>query len=147
MRVVLDTNVLVRANVRADGPAHKLLDRLQGGAHVLLVSDFILEEVGRVLRYPRLQSRWGMSDDEIREFVADLRDNGEWVTLENDESIGPTLSDPDDHWIVRTAVKGRADVLCTLDRHLRTLEVRGYCESRGITILTDVELLDRLRAK
>lgn len=124
-----------------------MLKRLQEETHVLLVSDFILEEIDRVLRYPRLQSRWGMSDGEIREFVADLRENGELVTFDNDESIGPTLSDPDDHWIVRTAVEGRADVLCTLDRHLRTLEVRGYCESRGITILTDVELLDRLRAK
>ena len=132
---------------QTSGPARELLDRLQGEAHVLLVSDFILEEVDRVLRYPRLQSRWGMSDGEIREFVADLRENGELVTLDNDESIGPTLSDPDDHWIVRMAVEGRADVLCTLDRHLRTREVREYCKPRGITILTDVELLDRLQAE
>lgn len=55
--------------------------------------------------------------------------------------------DPDDDAVLLAAVEGRADVLCTLDRHLRTPEVREYCESRGITILTDAELLDRLRAK
>ncbi len=41
----------------------------------------------------------------------------------------------------------KANVLCTLDRHLRRQDVREYCERRGIQILTDVELLENLRGE
>lgn len=56
-------------------------------------------------------------------------------------------NDPDDDHIVAAAVAARADVICTLNRHLHALGVRDYCAQRSIDILTDVELLERLRAE
>ena len=49
MRIVLDTNILVRANVRAQGPARELLTRIIHGDHVLITSPFLLRETARSL--------------------------------------------------------------------------------------------------
>lgn len=56
MRVLLDTNVLVSAITRRDGPARELT-RLMTGPHVLVTSAFLLSELQRVLAYPRVRSQ------------------------------------------------------------------------------------------
>jgi predicted nucleic acid-binding protein len=49
MRFVLDTNILVRANAKAKGPARELLQLIvESHDHVLLLSPFLLEELERV---------------------------------------------------------------------------------------------------
>ncbi|MGA9625013.1 MAG: hypothetical protein WBL65_17660 [Bryobacteraceae bacterium] len=52
MRIVPDTNILVRANAKAKGPARELLPVIVNSPeHVLLVSPFLLMELERVLSY------------------------------------------------------------------------------------------------
>ena len=65
MRVVLDSNILARAAHNPAGPAGELLNRLCTAEHVLIVSPFILDELDRVLRYPRLRPLHGLSDNAI----------------------------------------------------------------------------------
>jgi putative PIN family toxin of toxin-antitoxin system len=70
MRIVLDANILVRANTRSQGPARELLDVIRSNsAHVLILSRQILEEVGRTLLYPRLQAQYRLSKQDIQEHV------------------------------------------------------------------------------
>ena len=56
MRIVLDTNILVRAHIKAQGPAREALLKIVYGNHVLITSPFLLREVERALAYPRLSS-------------------------------------------------------------------------------------------
>jgi hypothetical protein len=42
-------------------------------------------------------------------------------------------------------VLGGANVLCTLDRHFRDPQVLQYCAEHGIEVMSDIELLQRLR--
>jgi len=49
MSIVLDTNILVRANVKAQGPAREALLKIISGNHVLITSPFLLREVERAL--------------------------------------------------------------------------------------------------
>jgi len=58
MRIVLDTNILVRANIKAPGPAREALLKIIYGNHALITSPFLLREVERALAYPRLQEVW-----------------------------------------------------------------------------------------
>lgn len=51
MRVVVDTNVLAGATPGRNSPARQLLDPLVVPPHVLIGSEFLLDELGRVLRY------------------------------------------------------------------------------------------------
>jgi len=145
MRIVLDTNVLVRAHAHQTGPAREVLRIITSGPHLLIVSPFILEEVDRVLRYPRLQARWPLSNEEIEEYVAQLDQRSLVVAVPG--SPGEALSpDPNDDPIIHTARIGRANLLCTLDRHLRrSRKVRAYCATLGIEVMSDVELLAALR--
>ena len=54
--------------------------------------------------------------------------------------------DSDDDAIVHTALIGRADILCTLNRHLYRRSVTDYCTSHRIRIASDLETLALLRS-
>jgi putative PIN family toxin of toxin-antitoxin system len=147
MRVVLDTNILARAHKNATGPARECLRELETQRHRLLVSSYLLAELARVLAYRRLMALHKLSVDEIREFLAAIETVGEAVATPLDAAEAIVSADPDDDPIVQLAISGHAEVLCILDRHLRTAEVQAHCQSNGIRIMTDVELLPLLRAE
>ncbi|HEX5446613.1 MAG TPA: PIN domain-containing protein [Pirellulales bacterium] len=80
MRVVLDTDVLVRATKYANGPARELLGLLQSDPHILVISREILVELVRVLDYPRLCQQHHLLHATVRAYCANfgirvLRDN------------------------------------------------------------------------
>ncbi|MBI3407622.1 MAG: putative toxin-antitoxin system toxin component, PIN family [Acidobacteria bacterium] len=139
MRIVLDTGILVRANAKSRGPAREVLLAIVSGPHELIISPFLLNETERVLRYPRLLVRHGLTDLEIAEHVEYLRQVSELVDAVVREPV--VLSDPDDDPVVYTAVDGQADVLCTLDRDLFQPNVTTFCREKNIAVMTDVELL------
>ena len=144
MRVVLDTNVLVRATKHATGPARELLSLLQTDPHVVVISREILVELVRVLDYPRLCQQHRLTPEERRDFVSSLDKAAEHVSLPPGT---PTVvsSDPDDNFVAQTGVVGRVNVICTRDRHLLHANVQAYCAQFGIRVLRDTELLDELR--
>ena len=66
MKILLDTNVLVRAAITPEGLAQKLLSHIeQGDERVLIVSSHILDEVADVLRRSHIQKRWPLTEDDI----------------------------------------------------------------------------------
>jgi len=142
MRTVLDTNIFVRANVKARGPARDLLLKIAYSDHVIITSPFLLREVERALAYPRLQKLWRLSLRDIQEHVQFLVRISELVHPVIGAPV--VLTDPNDDPVVYTAVYGKADVLCTLDRHFFEPEVVAFCRNCGISILNDVELVRRL---
>lgn len=143
MRATCDTNILVRAAVRPTGPARAVFIELLSDEHVLILSERIIAEVARVLRYERVRKQAELTDEEIDAFVADLRELGETVNVPNEPPA--VVSDPDDNMVVATAVAGRAEVICSLDRHILHPLVEAYCATFGIRVRTDVELLLELR--
>ena len=54
------------------------------------------------------------------------------------------LADPNDDPVVYTAVDGRADVLCAVDRDFYSPNVVSFCLERGVEIMDDVRLVQRL---
>lgn len=143
MQVVLDTNIIVRAAGRPDGVARELIRLLLGSQHTLVTSGFILEEVQRVLRYPRMARMSQLTEEQQHEFLRELTKGARVVDL--DESPDLVSSDPDDDFILQTAVTGQADVVCSRDRHLREPDVVTYCRERGIRVLSDIELIQEIR--
>jgi putative PIN family toxin of toxin-antitoxin system len=145
VRVVLDTNILVRANpkVSPQGLARELLETIVSGPHVLVLSPAILLEVQRVLSYPHVQARWPLAVEAIEKYLILLESAGFLVELP--EVFSAVVSDPDDDPILQTAIAGRADVLCTRDEAFRHEVVERVCAARGIRILDDVALMRELR--
>ncbi|MBX3426024.1 MAG: putative toxin-antitoxin system toxin component, PIN family [Pirellulales bacterium] len=56
MRIVLDTNVLVSALIVPSGASHQLWERCAAGDYELVTSLQQLEELERVLQYPKLHA-------------------------------------------------------------------------------------------
>lgn len=142
MRVVLDTNVLARAVPGPNSPARQLLERLLAPTHVLVSSPLLLAELARVLRYDRVRAIHGLDDPDIDAYVESLRTASLLVTV---TSPPPVAGDPDDDFVIATAVDGQADVLCTWDRHLYTDAVTQYLGRLGVRVLRDTELLQELQ--
>jgi predicted nucleic acid-binding protein len=78
VRFTLDSNILVRAVTSPGGPALRLLDIVLD-THTLVLSRFILDEVERVLLYPRIQARYHVTVSEAARFSASLADASEIV--------------------------------------------------------------------
>ena len=85
-------------------------------------------------------------DEQIAAYVDDVRRNSVIVDPEHAHLSTPIpCRDPDDVPVIKSAVAGHADVLCTLDNDIRRDAVTSWCLQLGIHILTDVELLHVLR--
>jgi len=135
VRIVLDTNILVRANPKAaqGGLARELLLIASSEPHFLVLSEPILIEVRRVLHYPHVQKRWPMSKDSIDAYVASLEAVAHMVDMPAE--VPAVVSDPDDDPILQTAVFGQAHVLCMRDSAFRSKVVEEVCRSHGIRVL------------
>lgn len=144
MRVAVDTAILVRGHPRSTGPAREIISIAPRAGVRFVFSSFILAEVDRVLRYPRIQALYRMSDAEIREYLALLECIGDLVEVA--EGAPVVLRDPDDDPIIYTALVGRADILCTVDNHFYDPNVLTFCSRYRIRLMSDLELLHLLRA-
>ncbi len=148
MRIVLDTNILIRANPRAYplSLARELLSKIMGGPHVLVVSAPILAEVRRVLSYPNVQARWPLTPEDIADYLFLLAEAGD--SIESVPESSPVIiRDPDDDPILQTAIAGNADVLCSRDSAFSDKVVEEVCRARNIRVLTDIALIRELRSE
>ena len=115
MRVFLDTNVLVSAfatrGLCADVLRHVLAD------HRLVVGEVVLEEFRRTLR-----DKFGVPPAQVQAIEELLREH-EVVPTPQVAASAPAR-DPDDQWVVASALAGAADLLVTGDKDL--LELGGH---------------------
>jgi predicted nucleic acid-binding protein len=114
---------------------------------ILLLSPFLLQELERVFSYDRVRASTKLTNEEIAEYLGYL------MAKEVSEIVFPgpaprvVPSDADDDPVVHTAVVGRADVLCTLNRDFYHSAVRGYCREHGVLIAGDVEVRGLIRSQ
>jgi putative PIN family toxin of toxin-antitoxin system len=148
MRIVLDTYILVRANAKARGPARELLQLIVASPdNTLILSPFLLQELERVFSYERVRVSSRLTDEEVTEYLSYLRAKDISETVFPGPAPRVVPSDPDDDPVVHTAVIGRADALCTLNRDFYNPLVLDYCRQRGVLIASDVAILDLLRSR
>jgi putative PIN family toxin of toxin-antitoxin system len=127
MRVVVDTNVLVRAVIRPQGTVGPMLLRLRQGEYTLLTSRALLEELIDVLNRPRIRGKYHLTDQDIQTVVGLLLLRGEQV-MPTERIV--TCRDPRDDKFLEVAVAGKADVIVSGDQDL--LDLHPYA---GIAIV------------
>jgi putative PIN family toxin of toxin-antitoxin system len=133
----VDTNLLVSYLISHHPPISELIDvHLARDDWTLLTTPVLLEELDRVLSYPRLE-RYYDPETRIR-FVALLTALSELVELP--DAVPRICRDPDKDWAIACAVIGRADLIVSGDHDLLDLS-----RVSDIPILTARQFLQRLQ--
>ncbi len=130
--VVLDTNVLV-STLGWRGPERRVYEVCRTGRLSLASSLPLLDELQRVLKYPKL----GFSAEEAGVFLQDILAHAS--LFESDIKLEVIVEDPDDNRVLECALSAEARWIVSGDPHL--LELRHY---EGVEILKARELLQRL---
>ena len=128
LRIVLDTNVLISGMGWPGIPA-ALLDAAVRGRCQLVMSPILLEELRRVLAYPKLAERFHDAGRlvSLLETISDVVEPGERLEVVADEA---------DNRVVEAAVAGTARMIATGDTGLLALG-----KYRGIRIVSPAEAL------
>jgi putative PIN family toxin of toxin-antitoxin system len=143
VKITLDSTILVRAFDNTSGLARELLSSILDPNHTLVLSNEILAETSRVLRYPRMRKRHSMPDDRIYEYVMLLRSVA--AIVRPDAMLMAPIRDPNDVVVMQTAMIGGAEILCTTDEDFFQPPASVFLEALGIQVLTDAELMRLLR--
>lgn len=139
IRAVLDANVLVSAVLSPAGIPGQILDEWRAERFALLVSALILEEIARVLNYPRIARLHRWPPGKVQEFVAEFAYAA--VLTPGEMTLNVIRSDPDDNRYLECAVEGDADYVVSGDQDLLELE-----EYQGIRVVSPKAFLEALRA-
>ena len=126
LRVVLDTNILIAAFRRPEGRYMTIWKAAVDRRYALLCSPPLLTEFGQVLR------RFQVDEDAVQRALRALARVAEMVQPQID--VQAVAADPDDDRVLECAIAGKADLIVSNDRHLRTL--RAF---RGVAIITGAD--------
>jgi putative PIN family toxin of toxin-antitoxin system len=127
MKVVLDTNVLISGLAYPNSISGRIVAAWDLHALRLSMSPFQLDEIARVLRYPKISKLLGWSDRHIESFVRQMVLRVEVVEVGDEDAIVP--GDPNDTPILATPIASSADMLITGDGDLLALRERFPIET------------------
>jgi hypothetical protein len=137
MRVVLDANVFVSSILSVAGTPARILDAWRNERFQLLISDAILDEIRRVLRYPKIIQRHLWTEAETDRFLHSLAS----LTIKTPGSLTLNVisDDPSDNRYLECAAEGSADFIVSGDRDL--LDLGNY---QGIAIVRPAAFLEHI---
>jgi putative PIN family toxin of toxin-antitoxin system len=116
MKAVLDVGQFVSATISGHGHLAQILAAWRGGQFELVTSSGILDDLRRVLRYPRLRKRHQWTDEEIELFVESIALAA--TLTPGDLEVNAVIEDPTDNKVLAAAVEGQADYVVASDDHL-----------------------------
>jgi uncharacterized protein len=131
-RVVIDTNVLVSGIIQKKGFPYKVVKAWEDNDLILIASEFLINEVGKVLHYEKIRVRYSLKDEEIKQVLLNLMRYS--IFINDPPKLNVIKEDPADNNILAAAIEGKADYIISGDSHL--LNLVSY---KGIRILTPKE--------
>lgn len=114
MRIALDSSVLIAAHISRAGVCAELLEEVLMH-HGLVISEFILEEVGR-----KLVEKLRFPEREAEQITAFLRRAS--LVVQPADLPGDLCRDPTDIPVLGTAVAGVCELLISVDRDLLDMQ-------------------------
>jgi putative PIN family toxin of toxin-antitoxin system len=131
VRVVIDTNVLISA-IFWTGKPKQILNKVRQEEITFLTSEFILEELKKVLR--KGDKPFKLSEEEADRVVTAMRELAVVVNIGSQVSV---CQDENDNRVLECAIDGNADFIITGDFHL--LQLGSF---QKIDIMTVSDFLD-----
>ncbi len=138
IRAVLDANVVVSGVLSQNGVPGRILKAWKAERFHLVRSAAILDELRRVLSYPKIRRRHGWSQAEILEFVEDIASLA--ILVPGQHRLKVVAEDPTDDRYLECALEGDAAYIVSGDHDLV-----GLGQYEGVEILAPRRFLDLLR--
>src|SRR4030042_4677008 len=136
MKIVLDTNVLISALIKAGSP-RELFFKITGGKNSLISSKNIIEEFVEVSNDPKIRQYVG--EEEVVEFLRVLSKSAKLVRIRSHFKV--IKEDPEDDIMLRTAVDGKADFIVSGYKHL--LSLGNFRGKQVVTITRMLQILSK----
>jgi putative PIN family toxin of toxin-antitoxin system len=130
-KIVIDTNIYISA-LGWEGNPKRIVDKVIEGEFELILSKTQLEEIKRVLDYPKL----GFTDERKKRFLQLLYEIATMVEIK--EEVKGVSDDPKDDIILESANEMEIDYIITGEDHLLRLK-----EFKGAKIIKASEFLER----
>jgi len=140
-QAVIDTNILIRANINKEGSDFLIYKAFLEGRFELLYSEKLIQEVNKVLNYPRIFSKYGFRKEIISDFVDSIVTFGKLVYQPAEVKV---CRDPNDDELlsIALAIYTRKPIyVVSGDKDL--LELKGNV--KGVKIVTAGEFVKILK--
>jgi putative PIN family toxin of toxin-antitoxin system len=137
IRAVLDTNVVVAGLLKPTGPPGEILSLLRGGAFIAVFSRELVDELAAVLAAPKLKTKYRQGRQDLEAIAGLFALRGELVEIGERVRV---CRDPDDDFLIETALAGRADFLVSGDKALLVLS-----KAHGISIVNPAAVIEILK--
>lgn len=134
MKVVIDTNILLSGLMLPNSIPGKIMQAWRENRFELVLSQFQLDEIGRVLAYPKIQKRLQWDEAEITQFLQQLFLRS--IYLGNIATVAEVPADANDNLILSAYIIGKAQYLVTGDKGIQAL-------SEYYSILTAKEFVEQ----
>lgn len=149
IRTVVDTNIWVSSLLNPFGFPARLRKSFEEGIFNIVISELMLEELSEVLNRPKIKTKYGISEDDIKELLILIEEllilieeRSEPVLLSGDITI---CRDKDDNVVIETAIKGQADFLVTRDDDIKfDKAVSSFLKKYGISVISIAKFITHI---
>jgi putative PIN family toxin of toxin-antitoxin system len=138
IKACLDTNIFVSGFISPSGLPSEIIDAWRNREFILLTSNEIINEVSKVLNYPKIKKAYSLSDTEIEKYLTAISKYSQ--RMPGELKINVITEDPSDNMFIACAFEGKADFIISGDNHL--LSVETY---EGIRIITASEFVKQIK--
>ena len=139
-RVVIDSNVLVSGLILSHGYPYQVVKSWEDGHISLVTSDILIDEVYKVLHYPKVKKKYGLDEVKIRHVILNLFRYS--VVIDQPPAVDCIKDDRQDNHVIVAAMAGKAAYIVSGDSHLLNLGVY-----QGIEILKPKDFCKLLRLR
>jgi len=132
-KIVLDTNILISA-IGWNGKSREIFRRILNMDFELIISQKQIEELKRVLNYPK----FGFRDEQKLRFLRILTNTA--IIVKTSGKLRFIKEDPDDNMIIESAFENNADFIVSGDEHI--LKLKKFGKVKIVTASEFLELID-----
>jgi putative PIN family toxin of toxin-antitoxin system len=134
-RIVLDANVFASGLMNPNSVPGDILKLMQNGDLEIVISNAILDELKRILFYPKVRKRIKSTDQDLNLWVESLLIISHFIEPQIDYPI-LVDEDPDDDIYLIAAKEDKAKFVISGDKHLLKIN-----EFSGIKIIAPADFL------
>jgi len=146
IRAVLDTNIFVRATLSRTGGSALIVNAWRRKkAFRIVTCRAQVNEILRVLAYPRIRDKYGITPQEAYKIPKFLYKRTIWVNPKGDVRL---CRDDTDDFILETSIIGKADYLVSMDHDfLQDMKLKQQMLNLDVQVVDVGDFIEVLRIR